>query len=271
MGLITISRGTFGGGKAVAELLAKRLGYISVSREIVSREAAERYGIPDEQMLNSVSELPGNSGLAESEHRLNMAYFRMIILDRAVTSPTVYHSHGGHLVLSGISGFMRVRINAGIECRIKFAMEDRNIDHKSASALITAIDRKRKQWSQEVWGVEWNEPSLYDLVLNLDQLSVEGAVEIISAASKLPEFTDSLEQRQVLEDELLKAKIWLELIKNSHTQKVRININVTSGKVTLTGDVSSHKLRDAIISTATEINGVNEVVNDLSVGSSWHW
>ena len=173
MGLITISRGTFGGGKAVAELLAKRLGYVNLSREVVSGEVAERYEIPDEQMLHSISELPGNFGLGESEHRRNMAYFRMIILERAVKSPTVYHSHGGHLILSGISGFMRVRINAGIECRIKYAIQERNIDYKNASALITAIDQKRKQWSQEVWGVEWNEPSLYDLVVNLDQLTLQ--------------------------------------------------------------------------------------------------
>jgi osmotically-inducible protein OsmY len=271
MGLITISRGTFGGGKAVAELLAKRLGYVNLSREVVSGEAAERYEIPDEQMLHSISELPGNFRLGESEHRRNMAYFRMIILERAVKSPTVYHSHGGHLILSGISGFMRVRINAGIECRIKYAIQERNIDYKSASALITAIDQKRKQWSQEVWGVEWNEPSLYDLVLNLDQLSVEGAVEIISTASTLPEFADSPAHRQVLEDELLKARIWVELIKNSHTQRVRININVTSGQVTFTGDVSSNKMKDAIIATAAEIHGVDKVINNLCIGSSWHW
>lgn len=271
MGLITISRGTFGGGKAVAEMLAKRLGYANVSREIVSREAAERYGIPDEEMLHSISELPGRSGFDESAHRRNMAYFRMIILNRAVKFPTVYHSHGGHLVLNGISGFMRVRINAGIETRINYAIQEKNIDYKSASSLITAIDQKRKQWSKAVWGVDWNEPSLYDLVLSLDQLSVEGAVEIISAASILPEFADSQAHRQVLEDELLKARIWVELINNSHTQRVRISINVTSGQVTFTGDVSSNKMKDAIFSTAAEMDGVKEVINNLSVGSSWHW
>jgi len=39
MSIITISRGTFGGGKAFAENLAQKLGYPCLSREQLSEEA----------------------------------------------------------------------------------------------------------------------------------------------------------------------------------------------------------------------------------------
>ena len=47
MSIITISRGTFSGGKAIAECVAENLGYACVSREILS-DAAETYGVSAE-------------------------------------------------------------------------------------------------------------------------------------------------------------------------------------------------------------------------------
>ena len=43
MSIITISRGTFSGGRDLAECLAQKLGYPCISREVIV-EAAERYG-----------------------------------------------------------------------------------------------------------------------------------------------------------------------------------------------------------------------------------
>ncbi|MGC8685573.1 MAG: cytidylate kinase family protein, partial [bacterium] len=53
MAIITISRGTFSGGQMLAECLAKKLGYKSISREILI-EAAEKYGISENNLTRKM-------------------------------------------------------------------------------------------------------------------------------------------------------------------------------------------------------------------------
>ncbi|MGC9027548.1 MAG: cytidylate kinase family protein, partial [bacterium] len=53
MAIITISRGTFSGGQMLAECLAKKLGYKSISREILI-EVAEKYGISENNLTRKM-------------------------------------------------------------------------------------------------------------------------------------------------------------------------------------------------------------------------
>ena len=50
MAIITISRGSYSGGKAVAERLSEKLGYPCISKEIIL-DAAEEFGVPEEQLV----------------------------------------------------------------------------------------------------------------------------------------------------------------------------------------------------------------------------
>jgi hypothetical protein len=58
MSVITVSRGSFSGGKALAECLAARLGYRCVGREaIVERAAAS--GVSHQHLLDALLKPPG--------------------------------------------------------------------------------------------------------------------------------------------------------------------------------------------------------------------
>lgn len=119
--------------------------------------------------------------------------------------------------------------------------------------------------------MEWNDPSFYDLLLSLDNLSVDGAVKIISHAAELDDFSDSDDIQQLLEDELIKARVWAALTQNQPTRSVRIHVDSIRGDITIRGDVGSNKLVEAVISLTQEVKGVNKVINNLTVGSSWLW
>ena len=57
MSIITISRGTLSGGRAVAECLAEMLGYPCIGREIL-QEAAKRLGVSEDNVLDGRFETP---------------------------------------------------------------------------------------------------------------------------------------------------------------------------------------------------------------------
>ncbi len=57
MAIITISRGTFSGGKRLAACLGATLGYRVISREVLVA-AAERYGVREETLVKGIESPP---------------------------------------------------------------------------------------------------------------------------------------------------------------------------------------------------------------------
>ena len=58
MAMISISRGTFSGGKILAERLAGRLGYPCLGREEVLMEAGIEYGVSERELTEAVNQPP---------------------------------------------------------------------------------------------------------------------------------------------------------------------------------------------------------------------
>ena len=53
MPIITISRGSYGKGKIVAEMVAERLGYTCVSRDVLL-EASDMFNVPEVKLVRAL-------------------------------------------------------------------------------------------------------------------------------------------------------------------------------------------------------------------------
>ena len=58
MPIITISRGSYSKGKAVAEKVAQKLGYECISRDIIL-EASEEFNVPEIKLIRAIHDAPG--------------------------------------------------------------------------------------------------------------------------------------------------------------------------------------------------------------------
>ena len=182
MGIITISRGSFSGGTVVAECLAERLGYRVVSREILAAAAA-RYGIAEEKLAQALERAPGLWERLGHERRLYLVFIQAALCDMLQEDGAVYHGHAGHLLLRGISHVLRVRLIAPMPYRIGAAMEQLRCGREEAEAHVRRVDEERARWTRFLYGIDWNSPLLYDLVVNLEAMSVETACGVIGAAA----------------------------------------------------------------------------------------
>ncbi len=95
MAIITISRGTFSGGNALAEQLANRLGYPRLGREEAIEEATKEYGISMEKLTSAVKNPP-----SIWQHAIGprIAYLKCLtasILEHAKDGNLVYHGYAG--------------------------------------------------------------------------------------------------------------------------------------------------------------------------------
>jgi hypothetical protein len=118
----------------------------------------------------------------------------------------VYHGLAGHFFVKGISNILKVRIIANLEDRIKEEMSRENISEKEARCILKKDDGERRKWSRHLYGIDTNDPRLYDIALHIDDLKVKDAVDILADMARRPCFQTTPESRMKINDFYLAAK-----------------------------------------------------------------
>ncbi|SDP80083.1 cytidylate kinase family protein [Desulforhopalus singaporensis] len=269
MAIVTISRGTFSGGKEVAEKLANRLNYSCVSREMVITEAAQYFSIDESQLSDAMAEAPSILSSDRPISASNVNFVRFVLLKRIRNMDLVYHGLAGDMLLRGVKKILRVRIFAGTDYRVDAAMAAHGIDHEKAVEMIQELDTKRNKWAQVVLGVEWNDPSLYDISFNLKYMNIDSVVNVLEKLTRCEEFTPDETTTKSLEDLILSSNVWAAITQHKQSWSHLVHVMAEDGRVTVYGDVVSRKLADAICTIAGGADGVKEVVNNINVGTKW--
>lgn len=268
MAIISISRGTFSGGMAVAEALSSHLNYPCVSKEIIL-DAAEEFGIPEDKLIAAM-EKPPKSWLKSPGKRIaHLNYVRYALLKRAKDNKLVYHGYAGHLLLVEVTHVIRVRVITNEEYRIKAAMEKENLNRKDAIKFINKLDKQSQNWTRFLYGVEWQDPSLYDVVVNLDRMSIDGAVKIIAGMTEMDDFKPDENAKRVFNDQVLSSMVWAALTKDERTNSANLRVVVRDGVVTISGNAGFEQTLKAIESVTKEVEGVKQVINEAGIGSDW--
>ena len=266
MAIITISRGTYSGGRTLAECLAERLGYRCVSREVVL-DAAKAFGIPAQKLTEAMEKPPSFWQQLTGERADYLYYVRAALCERALEGNLVYHGHAGHLLLSGVSHVIKVRVIADMEYRIKAAMRDQKLDRHGAIAYIKKVDRERVRWTRFLYGVEWTDPTLYDLVLNLAQISIRTACDILSFMAELPEFKPTPESLRAMDDLILSGRVRAALSQDPRTKASDLTVIVKDRVAMISGTTGSAAVVDAIPIVAGQVEGIKDVTCEVGIGS----
>jgi cytidylate kinase len=270
MPIITISRGTFSGGRALAECLAQRLDYACVSREVIL-DAAKEFGISPDKLNAAMAEPPTFWQDVPGKRMSYLNYIRAVLLEYARGGKLVYHGHAGHLLLAGISHVIRVRVIADMEFRTKAAMEQLNLDRNDAIAHIQKVDNERIKWTRYLYGLDWQDASLYDVVLNLEHLSLDGACNTVVRMAQLAEFQPTPESERVVEDLALGTRVWLTLTRDDRTKNANVQVISRNGVVTIRGGAGAERTLEIIPSVARQVKGVKHVECMVGMGSDWYW
>jgi cytidylate kinase len=271
MAIVTISRGTFSGGKILADRLGTTLHYPVLSREDALFEASRTYGISEEEVASALGEPPHFWQQVPGKRIAYLKCFTAVLLERAQAGNLIYHGNAGHLLVGGISHVLRIRVIANMEFRIEAAMNQLKCGRDEAIAYIEKVDKKRRKWAQFLYGVEWDDPALYDAVLNLERMGVVSTCMTITRMVELGDFKVTPASLQAQEDLLLSSKVWIALAKDEHTKAAFVKVAADQGKVTVQGGAGSGKVIDAIQVVAKRVPGVKEVVSEVGVGSDWYW
>jgi cytidylate kinase len=197
--IITISRGTLSGGRAVAECLADLLGYPCIGREIL-QDAAAKLGASADELGETLEAPPKRWARLTEERKTYLLAVQTALAEECVGGELVYHGLAGQFLLRGLPGVFAARLIAPIDMRIQALMgAQHRMALKAAEDFIRTVDEDRRRWVKLMYDADVEDPDLYDLTVNLQSISHETACKIIGEAAAQPQFAITPDVTQELE------------------------------------------------------------------------
>lgn len=258
MSVITISRGSFSGGTMLAECLSRTLGYRCVDRDVIVERAAA-HGVSQEELRDAIQKPPTLLERFQHKKYLYLVLIQSALAEEVRTGKAVYHGNAGHLLLKGAPHILRVRIVAPLEFRLKMAQDRMKLDRAEAADYIARMDQDRRKWTQYLYGVDWGDPVNYDIVLNLEYMSIAEACKAVStlARQRCFQFTDCCQS--AMDDLVLASRVRAQLALNDATAHLEFEVEARQGAVQLHGSVSNMRDITEIQRIALGIPGVATV------------
>ena len=257
MGIITISRGSYSRGMEIAQKVADNLGYECVSREILLK-ASEDFNVPEMALTQAMQNAPTILDHIKHGKKKYIAFIRKAFLEYLQNDNIVYHGLAGHFFTKDIPNVLNVRITANLEYRIKVVVNRENVSEEKAREIIQELDEVRRKWSMYLYGIDTRSPELYDIVLHIDCIQVDGAVEILSNIAKRPYFQTTTETRKKLKDKLIAAKAYSLIVNNFPEAKVGCKDGIVL--ISIESSLSVEKrLSKKFTKLLKDVEGVKEV------------
>lgn len=181
MAVITISRQMGSLGRQVGEEIGRCLNYRVVMREVIN-EAAIRAGVP-EVALATIDELDllGLRPSADARSAYHAAV-REIMFELAREGNVVIVGRAGQVILHGRPGVLHVRIYAPLELRVERIAGQRNVSLRAARAQVLASDKSRTRYLKRYYQSGWDDPDLYDVMINTEHLGIREAALVVCEA-----------------------------------------------------------------------------------------
>ncbi len=267
MAIITISRGSYSKGKEVAEKVADKLGYKCISRDLLV-EASEHFNIPEIKLVRALHDAPSVLDRFTYGKERFLAFITATLFEHARKDNIVYHGLAGHFILKGIKHMLSVRILANIEDRVRLEMRREKLSYEEALRIIRKDDQERRQWSLKIYGVDTWDPSLYDLVIHIDKITVDDAVDLIFQTVQSDKFRTTPESQSEVDEMALAARVKAQLVHvmPGSTVKVRDGVVYVSVSAPIAQET---ELAQEIAEVAKKEPGVKDVKVSVTPPTLW--
>ncbi len=261
---ITVSRKMGTHGSEIAKRVASELGFRFYDTEAISHLAQEMGGREiDERASPSFQQIFSQRPIVYLERVYSVLY------ELAKQGDAVFLGRSSHLLLRDFRCALHVWVTASLETRIRALLEQGWTPEAAARALKHSDD-ERSAVVKFAFGVDWEDPARYDLVLNMDKLNVDVAVSTVLHVVRSPAISDaSAEAICALGMLALARRAEAALAEASAGQGFASVLSVTvvePGTVRLSGNVDMEKTRSAIEAVLRTVKGVETVENMIQVG-----
>jgi cytidylate kinase len=257
MSVVTISRGSYSYGKAVAAQVAERLGYECIAREVLL-EASDEFNIGEVKLVRALHDAPSVLERFTHGREKYIAYIQAALLKNLRRDNIVYHGLAGHFFVSGVSHVLKVRIIADLDDRVRLEMKRNAVSQHEALRVLKNDDEERRKWSRQLYGIDTWDPSLYDLVIHMRKIRVEDSVELICRTLALEQFQTTPESQRAMDDLALAAEVKSRLVITYPNSTVTASEGQVVVRVPTSGMQEAKTVQD-VTAIAEQVEGVTGV------------
>ena len=176
--VITISRQLGSLGDEVAQAIAERLNFRVICRDLIN-QAAIRAGAP-EVALATIDDL-GLLGLRPStlaRQNYHIAV-REMMEEYSKEGNIVIIGRAGQVILKDHPNVLHVKVIASSTLRAKRIAQAQSISLEAAQSQVEMSDKNRRNYLKRYYKVRWDNPELYDLIVNTARLNPSQAACLI--------------------------------------------------------------------------------------------
>jgi cytidylate kinase len=197
MAVITISRQFGAGGKTLGKMIADELGYTFADSEIikmvaemanvstnfvetVEKEAGGKFSRFISKMVSKPlveRVLKDDRGYIDEEIYLD--YLVLIIAQMADDGDVVILGRGSQYVLNDHPDAFHVLLIDEFENRVRFMQTNYEMSMNRATQKVRGEDKRRRNLYQKLGKADFDNPSLYHLVLNMGKVPLDQAFRLV--------------------------------------------------------------------------------------------
>lgn len=183
--ILTISRDDYCGADTIAQEMAERLGWKLYDRDLVTRIAADRHAHAssferlDEQAFDYLHEWCNE--VFVPDYKGQAAYMRglvNVILGIVKEGKAVLLGRGANFLIPAPRRFA-VRFTAPLAWRVANHVRLARVDERTARREVEAEDRRRTEFVRHNFGRDPRDPAHYDLVVNMEHISLGTAQRLV--------------------------------------------------------------------------------------------
>ncbi|MCP4630177.1 MAG: cytidylate kinase-like family protein [bacterium] len=197
MAVITISRQFGAGGKTLGKMIADEFGYTFADSEII-KSVAEMANVSTHFVETVEKEAGGkfsrfisktvSKPLVERvlkdergyiDEEIYLDYLVLIIAQMGDDGNVVILGRGSQYILNDHPDAYHVLLIDEFENRVQFMMANYDLSKSRAAQVVRAEDKRRKNLYQKLGKTDYDNPFLYNLVLNMSKLSLEQALQLV--------------------------------------------------------------------------------------------
>jgi cytidylate kinase len=264
MAIITISRQLGSSGTDIAKKLQEELHYSYLDKESLDMELVHKYRIPEKKVEHYDEKKPAFWDMFSSDKDKYLHFMKIAMYDFARKGNCIIIGRGGQVLFKDIPGVLRVKVIAPLEIRIERVKNRYNYDDRLAEQIIRHTDHDRSGFLKFFFHVNWDDCSLYDLMINTHFVTIDASVCLIKDALKI----SGIEERYSEADSKIKDLCLAQEVETSILYEEKISVHllevlVTSGIVTIRGSVIAEEDIGRCETVARKVPGVKDVVNEL--------
>ena len=264
MSIVAISPTLGSLGDEIGREVARARGYEFADREIIEKASA-RFGEGVMELAHATEEKPTLWERFVDTSRRYMTYVEAIVFEMAARDNVVLAGRGAAFLLGTTRHVLRVRITAPERVRATRMVEQHGLIPEAAEGLVHQSDNEFGARVRYLYHVDWNDPLLYDLVINTDRLTVPEGAALIDRALQNARYQSTEEAMTEIRKLNLVTQCRAALLADPETRPLDIRVTYDQGQITLSGVVEHDEPRQRAEEMIARLPGAAPVSNNIIV------